>query len=483
LDDSSRPGTAKDRYEVVSELATGGMATVYLGRLVGARGFSRTVAVKVMHPQYAKDRAFCDMFVDEARLSARIRHPNVVPTLDVIDDVDRLDIVMEYVEGESLSALLKTCRAEGRLLPRDIACVIVHDLLSGLHAAHEARGEDGEPLSIVHRDVSPQNVLVGVDGLSRVIDFGVAKARGRLHSTHNGEIKGKIPYMPPEQLYGEELDRRVDVYSAGVVLWEALAGKRLYDQPNEAAVVLAITEGRVVPPSTFAEGIPPALDAVVMRALEKSPGDRFATAHDMAAALEDAAPLASRRKVVELVREVAREKLEERSRIVRALESGKSSAARARPADVATVVEGLPASSPSGSARGPALAMSSSPSTSLPSGDRPLRVTVLLAAAMVALAAILLISSLVPRAEVPRASADASPSPPEPAASSSSVVSAAPPPSAPSVAASVPAAPSIDAAAKSAPPRPPTTKKKPDDCNPPYTVDAEGHRHYKVECL
>jgi serine/threonine-protein kinase len=362
--------------------------------------------------------------------------------------------------------------------------VIVHDVLSGLHAAHEARGEDGEPLAIVHRDVSPQNVLVGVDGLARVIDFGVAKARGRLHSTHNGEIKGKIPYMPPEQLYGEELDRRVDVYSAGVVLWEALAGKRLYDQPNEAAVVLAITEGRVVPPSTFAEGIPPALDAVVMRALEKSPGDRFATAHDMATALEDAVPLASRRKVVELVREVAREKLEERSRIVRALESGKSSAARARPADVATVVEALPASSSTGSARGPALAMSSSPSPAVPSGERSLRVTVILAAAMVALAAILLISSFVPRAEGPRANADASSAPPLPSSSPSVVPSAEPPSSAAKTAPSAPPPPTVDAGPKVAPGRPPTSpKKKPDDCNPPYTVDAEGHRHYKVECL
>ena len=270
----------------MSELATGGMATVYLGRLVGARGFSRTVAVKVMHPQYAKDRAFCDMFVDEARLSARIRHPNVVPTLDVIDDVDRLDIVMEYVEGESLSALLKTCRAEGRLLPRDIACVIVHDLLSGLHAAHEARGEDGEPLSIVHRDVSPQNVLVSTAGEVKLVDFGIAKATMKARQTAVGVIKGKYYYMSPEQAWGERIDHRSDIFSTGIVLYEMLTSQMLYLEEDIPRLLDMVRKADIAPVRSVRKDVPPQLERIVMRALAKRAGDRYQSAGDMATDLE-----------------------------------------------------------------------------------------------------------------------------------------------------------------------------------------------------
>jgi serine/threonine-protein kinase len=226
-----------DRYEILSELATGGMATVYLGRLRGPHGFARLVAVKAMHPQLAKDRIFHDMFLDEARLSARIRHPNVVPTIDVVSERGHLLLVMEYVEGESLGALARLHREKGGF-PQAIACAIAHDMLAGLHGAHETTGEDGKGLGLIHRDVSPQNILVGVDGLARVLDFGVAKAAGRVHVTQSGEVKGKIPYMPPEQLAGEDLDRTVDVYAAGVVLWEMLTGRRLFDGPNEVAISL-----------------------------------------------------------------------------------------------------------------------------------------------------------------------------------------------------------------------------------------------------
>src|SRR4051794_33570181 len=206
-----------ERYELLGELATGGMATVYLGRMRRPMGFARLVAIKCMHPQYAKDPSFASMFLDEARLTARLRHPNIVPTLDIVADGGHLLIVMDYVEGESLAGLLRLVRDAADRIPVAVACAIIHDLLLGLHEAHEARDDDGSALAIIHRDVSPQNVIVGLDGLARVLDFGVAKARSRVHHSNEGEIKGKIPYMPPEQLFGEAVDRRVDIYAAGVL--------------------------------------------------------------------------------------------------------------------------------------------------------------------------------------------------------------------------------------------------------------------------
>jgi len=188
------------RYALFHELAAGGMATVHVGRLLGAAGFSRVVAIKRLHRHFASDPEFVSMFVDEARLAARIRHPNVVPTLDVVRTEDELFLVMEYVSGEALSRLLRATREKGVPVTPRIAVTIGAGLLHGLHAAHTAKGERGEPLEIVHRDVSPQNVIVGTDGIARVLDFGVAKARVRLQTTREGQVKGKLAYMAPEQL-------------------------------------------------------------------------------------------------------------------------------------------------------------------------------------------------------------------------------------------------------------------------------------------
>ena len=303
---TAAPNTDGERYELLGELATGGMATVYLGRMRRPMGFSRLVAVKCMHPQYAKDPSFASMFLDEARLTARLRHPNIVPTLDIVRGGGHLLIVMEYVEGESLSALLRMVRESESRIPASVACAIIHDLLLGLHEAHEAKDDDGAPLSIVHRDVSPQNVMVGIDGLTRVLDFGVAKARSRVHHSNEGEIKGKIPYMPPEQLFGEGLDRRVDIYAAGVLLWEALVGKRLFDGSNEECLVRRIDAGDVAAPSTVAPGISPELDAVVLRALSKVPEGRYDTALEMAEALSAIVTLPPRTEISAWVKPYAR---------------------------------------------------------------------------------------------------------------------------------------------------------------------------------
>jgi serine/threonine protein kinase len=286
-----------ERYELLGELASGGMATVYLARMRRPMGFSRLVAIKCMHPQFAKDPSFVSMFMDEARLTARLRHPNIVPTLDIVAEDGHLLLVMEYVEGTSLASLLRSARNANVRLPVPIACAIVHDMLLGLHEAHQAKDDDGAPLAIVHRDVSPQNVLVGLDGLSRVLDFGVAKARQNTHHSNDNEIKGKIPYMPPEQLFGEALDHKVDVYAAGVTLWEALVCERLFDGPSETALVRKISQEPIPSPRTRLEDLPPELDAVVMRALAREANDRFESALAMAEAISNIVALPTRTEV------------------------------------------------------------------------------------------------------------------------------------------------------------------------------------------
>ena len=274
------------RYALYDELASGGMATVHLGRLLGPVGFSRTVAIKRLHPQFAKDPEFVSMFLDEARVAARIQHPNVVSTIDVVATEGELFLVMEYIEGESLSRILRQIRAANGRIPLRIVGSIITGMLHGLHAAHEARSERGEPLGIIHRDVSPQNVIIGVDGVSRVLDFGVAKAAGRMQHTREGQLKGKLAYMAPEQIAAEELDRRADIYAAGVVLWEALACRRLFEGENEGAIVNKIITKPVPPPSRHVPDLPRAVDDICLRALSKDRNLRFATALEMAVLLE-----------------------------------------------------------------------------------------------------------------------------------------------------------------------------------------------------
>jgi serine/threonine protein kinase len=280
------------------------MASVHLGSLLGEGGFTRLVAIKRLHEQYALDPEFAAMFLDEARLAARIRHPNVVPTLDVYSEEDELFLVMDYVEGASLGQVLRQARAGKQPAPVSIAVAIVSGVLHGLHAAHETKGEDGRPLGVVHRDVSPQNVLVGVDGVARVVDFGVAKAVGRLQTTREGQVKGKSAYMAPEQLRCREVDRRTDIYSAGVVLWETLTAERLFSADTEIGTMALVLEKSVDAPSSRAAGVSPALDDVVMKALQRDPASRFESADAMAEALERAVHPATARDVGLWLREL-----------------------------------------------------------------------------------------------------------------------------------------------------------------------------------
>ena len=314
-------------------IAAGGMASVHIGRLIGQIGFSRTVAIKRLHPHFAEDPEFVSMFLDEGRLAARVRHPNVVQTLDVVTANGELFLVMDYVQGEALSKLVRRMREKNeRIAPEMVASIMV-GVLHGLHAAHEATDDDGKPLGIVHRDVSPHNILVGTDGIARVLDFGVAKAVGRLQTTREGQIKGKLSYMSPEQIRALPVDRRTDVYAASAVLWEALTGRRLFEGDDDGSVTHRVLEGRVTAPSAHAPGLPPALDALTLRGLSLRPEDRYQTAREMARALEEAVPLAVASRVGEWVEKTASDVLSQRATLLDEIEiaSARSDAEPAPP--------------------------------------------------------------------------------------------------------------------------------------------------------
>lgn len=318
---NDQPLMVVGRYAIYDEIAAGGMATVHLGRLLGPVGFSRTVAIKRLHAHLSKDPEFTSMFLDEARLAARIRHPNVVSTLDVVARDGELFLVMDYVHGASLTQLLVLMYKRQERLPLGIAGNLISSLLQGLHAAHEARSDRGEPLGIVHRDVSPQNLLVGMDGVARLVDFGVAKAMGRVSTTAGGQIKGKVAYMAPEQIMLGQVTRAADIWGAGVVLYQMLTGSRLFVQNTEGETLYKIIAAEVPPPSTKADGISPELDAVVLKALSKEPKDRFQTAREMAAACEKALPVVTQREVAEWMDGIAAAGLERLASRVAEIES------------------------------------------------------------------------------------------------------------------------------------------------------------------
>jgi serine/threonine-protein kinase len=287
------------RYRLYDVIAAGGMATVHYGRLHGELGFARTVAVKRLHGEYARDPEFVAMFIDEARLSMRVQHPNVVQTLDVVASEGELLLVMEYVPAVSLWQLLRVAGERGQPVPAPVAAAVVADALRGLHAAHEATDEEGNPLDIVHRDVSPQNILVGSDGIARVLDFGVAKASGRQQTTREGQVKGKFAYMAPEQITNVRITRQSDVFAASIVLWEALTGKRLFQAESETALLARVLSAPVEPPSAVVAGLDAKLDRIVLQGLARDLEARYATARDMALDLETHVTLPSPSQVAE----------------------------------------------------------------------------------------------------------------------------------------------------------------------------------------
>lgn len=245
------------------------------------------VAIKVLHPHLAHDPDAVALFVDEARVAGRIRHPNVVPVRDVDMVGSNLVIIMDYVEGIALSSLLRGLRERRATIPIPAVARIIAEALRGLHAAHEAVSDDARPMAIVHRDVSPHNILIGTDGITRVTDFGVATSVGRLaHTRTDGLVRGKLHYLAPEQIHRKDPDRSVDIWAAGVVLWECLTGIRLFAGGTEAETLSQILRQPIEPPSMHRHGVPVSLDDVCLRALERDPARRFSTAAEFADALE-----------------------------------------------------------------------------------------------------------------------------------------------------------------------------------------------------
>lgn len=318
---ASREPIVLGRYLLGDVIGGGGMAVVHLARALGAAGFSRVVAIKRVLPGRAADPRAATMLVDEARMASRIRHPNVVTTLDVLEAGGEVLLVMEYVHGVTLSQLVRLAAQSARPVPPRVAARIVLDVLAGLGAAHAATSERGRPLELVHRDVSPQNILVDTDGVVRLADFGIAKATSRIGVTREGEIKGKLAYMAPEQLRGGEVDRRADLYATGIVLWELLAGRRLFEgrDADLAAALRGALEGKLTPVSAQA-GLDAAVDVLLARALAASPGDRFADAAQMASALSAAMPRASAAEVAAFATELGGPLLAARSALVNDVE-------------------------------------------------------------------------------------------------------------------------------------------------------------------
>lgn len=289
------------------------MATIFLGKVSGAVGFARVVAIKRLHENFARDANFVAMFVDEARLAARIRHPNVVSTLDVEATANELFVVMEYVHGLPLAQIMTELAARGERVPPRIAATLLSGVLQGLHAAHTAVDDEGTPLNIIHRDVSPQNILVGVDGLARLIDFGVAKAQGSLHQSKEDHVNGKLAYMAPEQVRGAD-SLRADLYAVGVVLWEALVGRRLFEG-TEGAVLAQVLIGKIPKPSSVDPDLAP-FDAIIQNSVTTKPGDRYPTALAMARDLEQCLGLSSTLDVAAWIEPIASSLLSERASLV-----------------------------------------------------------------------------------------------------------------------------------------------------------------------
>jgi eukaryotic-like serine/threonine-protein kinase len=502
------PSRVLGRYAMYEQFAAGGMATLHYGRLLGPSGFSRTVAIKRLHAHLSEDPDFVTMFLDEARLAARIHHPNVIQTLDVESSEGELFVVLDYVHGDSLSRLLREARRLGESVTPGLVGTMLFGALEGLHAAHEARDAAGDPLELVHRDISPHNILVGTDGIARVLDFGVAKARGRAQTTRVGQLKGKLAYMAPEQLRGN-VSRRTDVFAASVVLWEALTGTRLFQGDDEGEVVDKLLHQTIPSPRQYAPLVTPELEEVVMRGLERDPSRRFATAREMAIALESKVALATPIEVGAFVERIGGGTLAQRAERVAAIEAEcgaalETGADRNTPAEIGAL---RPAAKSLTGATSPTVAV---PGLALPDDrtilDRTVeslgtgvatvsemhvpgrrrRAGVIGAASLIGVAAVFGVALMARSGarhapETPASAGQPAPSAAEPAQ---------PPPSPASSAASEPSSPYAESlGAHPAPADEPRRKpaaspaRSRAGCSPPYTIDARGLRHYKPECL
>ncbi|GAB4530869.1 MAG: hypothetical protein Tsb0020_47300 [Haliangiales bacterium] len=307
-------------YKILGRIASGGMGAVYLGAHADDVALSRLVAVKIIHEHLAENRVFTDMLLDEAQVAQRIDHPNVVGIIDVGEFLGRHFVVMPYIEGGTLSEMVRRHRHH---LPTGLLMKVLIDALNGLHTAHSLVGDDGQPLGLVHRDISPGNILIGTDGVARVIDFGVAKAASRITHTAPGTVKGKFSYMAPEQAMGDSIDLRADVFSAGVVMWTVLTGKRLFTGKNSAHTIRNLMTAEVLPPSRIRPKVPQCYDEVCLKALQRNPDRRFQSAAEMAEALYTASLIAekqiSRDEIASWVSSTFEERINHRREIIERL--------------------------------------------------------------------------------------------------------------------------------------------------------------------
>ncbi len=519
------------RYAIYDVIAAGGMATVHYGRLLGPVGFARTVAIKRLHPQLAQDPEFVTMFLDEARIAARIRHPNVVATLDVVATSNEIFLVMDYVHGESLARILHQLIKLYGTVPLPIALRIATDVLQGLHAAHEATDERGVPLNIVHRDVSPHNVLLGIDGVARLVDFGVAKAMGRSQITREGQVKGKLSYMAPEQLRAEAtLTRQVDVHALSAVLWEMLAGKRLFGGRSETEIVGLLVMHEIPSLSRTIPGIPPEVDAVLQRGLAVDLAERYRTAREMCLDLETCGAMTSTMQVGDWVQQLAKETIDLRSRRLVSIERDRDSGAQLPSLSESSDSSGsgkdwlahLSKPDPSEAAKATA-PLAPSPSTSAtaasgPEAQRTVTATrpespapdaspdaalahppaprALVWAAGIACAALLVGTlwavrsrfvgrppSTVATSTISSAISAAPPAVPTPVGTAVADESPSAVPTASAAAASAGASASAPAVAPAAPRSPGARPASKRNCDPPFTIDNQGVRIPKRECF
>lgn len=491
-----RPYRTVGRYRVYSELASGGMATVHLGCLLGPAGFSKLVAIKCLHQEFAAESEFVSMFLDEARLASSIHHPNVVASLDVVAEQGELLVVMEYVHGETLAGLLRLSRQKSETAPLPVVIRVLCDALEGLHAAHVA-SLAGQQLNIVHRDVSPQNIMVGADGNTRVLDFGIAQAALRSQATAAGKIKGKVAYMSPEQVQGHAVDARTDVFAAGVVLWEALTGRRLFFAADSRETVGLLLNSPIPAPSSFNTALSPELDAVVLKALERHPGRRFQSAHDFAAALHDVAEEGSRREVATWVSRLAETALADRLELLQALEASAVHTQVAVQLPVVTASSPHAAPPPSEEPTQGRTQATTSTSILPQPGPSPWRRRAPWVFAAMGVLSVLLVwrfaasSDPTPEAAIqsgqpvtasaPPATSLVAPATPKPTESDVPVVSADSMPISPTPSAARSAAAKKPVSAPGAAARPAAGRGNP--CNPPYRIDASGVRRIKPECL
>ncbi|MFZ9889233.1 MAG: serine/threonine protein kinase, partial [Myxococcota bacterium] len=263
------------KYAVLRRLAIGGMGEVFLARQTGVLGFDRLVILKSLLPELAEQEGFVEQFLDEARVVATLNHPNIVQTYEVGKHDGVYFIAMEYISGENLGRLQKLARKAERPMPVTVAVKVIHDAASGLDHAHKALDVHGRPLELVHRDISPQNIMVRGDGVTKVVDFGIAKASNRATRTATGTLKGKVQYMPPEQLNTEVLDHRCDQFALGVVLWELLTDEKLFGGNNELETIKNVLMAPIRKPSEVRPGLSAGLDDIVIRMLQRDRDRRY----------------------------------------------------------------------------------------------------------------------------------------------------------------------------------------------------------------